>query len=83
MGTVFYFPKLTTSATIISVVVGDKALLESNPSTATTYTGQRRLNRRLFLFSVQVVKSDKLQPSVALQIKMRPILKGLENYFKY
>jgi hypothetical protein len=38
MGTVFYFPKLTTSATIISVVVGDKALLESNPSTATTYT---------------------------------------------
>ena len=54
MGTVFYFPKLTTSATIIPVVVGDKALPESNPSTATTYTGQMRLNRRLFLFSVQV-----------------------------
>jgi len=49
--------------------VGDKALLESNPSTATTYTGQRRLNRRLFLFSVQVVKSDKLQPASGGLIK--------------
>jgi hypothetical protein len=39
MGTVFYFSRLTTSAKIISVVAGDRALLESNPSTATTYTG--------------------------------------------
>jgi hypothetical protein len=39
LGTVFYFPKLTTTATIISVVAGYRAMLESNPSTATIYTG--------------------------------------------
>jgi len=39
MGTVFYFPKLTAAATIISVVAGYRAMLESNPSAATTYTG--------------------------------------------
>jgi len=39
MGTIFYFPKLTATATIISVVVGDRAMLESNPSTTTAYTG--------------------------------------------
>jgi len=70
MDTVFYFPKLTTSATIISVVVGDKALLENNPSTATTYTWQRRLNRRLFLFSVQLIKSDELQTASSGLVKI-------------
>jgi hypothetical protein len=39
MGLLFYFPKLTTTATIISVVAGDRAMLESTPSTAATYTG--------------------------------------------
>jgi len=39
LGTVFYFSRLATSAKIISVVVGDRALLESNPSVAATYTG--------------------------------------------
>jgi len=69
IGTVFYFPKFSTSVTIISVVVGDKTLLESNLNTTTTYTGQRRFNRRLFLFSVRVVKSDKLQPALGGLIK--------------
>ena len=39
MGTVFYFPKLTATATIIFVVAGYRALLESDPSVTVTYTG--------------------------------------------
>jgi len=39
MGILFYFPKLAATATIISVVARNRAMLESNPSTATTYTG--------------------------------------------
>ena len=39
MGTIFYFPKLTATAIIISVVAWDRAMLQSNPSTATTYIG--------------------------------------------
>jgi hypothetical protein len=33
------FPKLIAIAIIVSVVVGYRALLESNPSTTTIYTG--------------------------------------------
>jgi len=39
MGILFYFPKLTTTTTIICVVAEYRAMLESNPSTATAYTG--------------------------------------------
>jgi hypothetical protein len=35
----FYFPKLSANAIIISVVAGYRAMLESNPSTVTIYTG--------------------------------------------
>jgi len=35
----FNFPKLIATATIITVVARYRAMLESNPSTATIYTG--------------------------------------------
>jgi hypothetical protein len=69
MGILFYFPKLNASATIISVVAGYRAMLESNPSTATTYTGYGRFNRRLSFSSIQAAKSDKLQPASGGLIK--------------
>jgi len=43
MGILFYFLKLTTTTAIISVVAGDRALPESNPSIAATYTGPQNL----------------------------------------
>jgi len=35
----FNFPKLIAIATIITFVAGYRAMLESNPNTATIYTG--------------------------------------------
>ncbi len=69
-GILFYFPKLTATAAIISVVAGDRALPESNPGIAATYTGKRRLNRRLSFLPIQVVKSDKLRPAGGGLIKI-------------
>jgi len=39
MGTLFYFSKAIAIAIMAPVVAGDRAMLESNPSTATIYTG--------------------------------------------
>jgi hypothetical protein len=38
-GHYFFFSKLIAAAIIVSVVAGYRALLESNPSTPTIYTG--------------------------------------------
>ena len=78
---IFFWPGLPPAAILKIQVVEDRALLESNPSTATRYTGSGRLTAALFPKSILVTQSDKLQPaigglnvllSVALQIKMRP-----------
>ena len=50
MGTLFYFSMPCSIVIITALLAGDRALLESNPSTVTVKLGERRLKHRLAFY---------------------------------